>query len=71
MVSVPPHPFPVGTDVCLWSHSLGRWVGGYSIAEALSNGYRLLRRSDGSVSDEVFSFQEVMQDRRNDPMRRG
>jgi hypothetical protein len=59
----------VGTTVCVWNRFLDRWSGGFEIAEVLSSGYRLRRLSDGQVLDDPFSFEDVLTERRNNPMR--
>ena len=62
-----PSRLSVGMQACFWSHFLDGWVGGYTIAEVLPNGYRLARTSDGVVIDELFSGDEVMKERRTRP----
>ena len=54
----------VGTVACVWNHFLRRWTGGFAVAEVLASGYRLRRLSDGQVFRDVFSLDEVMEERR-------
>jgi hypothetical protein len=58
------HHLTVGTAACVWNHFLRRWTGGFAVAEVLASGYRLRRLSDGQVFRDVFSTDEVMEERR-------
>ncbi len=62
-------PLPVGTPVCVRDTLHGRWNGGFEVAETLPFGYRLHRVSDGRVFEQVFAFDEVVVERRRDPLR--
>lgn len=53
-----------GTEVCVWNPSLEAWTLGFSVAEALVEGYRLRRLSDGHVFDHVFPSDLVRAERR-------
>lgn len=57
-------PIGVGEDICVWNRYLERWTDGFAVAEVVADGYRLERRSDGHVFDDVFSFEEVRPERR-------
>ena len=54
----------VGRTACVWNHFLGRWTGGFAVAEVLENGYRLRRLSDDYVFGHVFRIDEVTGERR-------
>jgi hypothetical protein len=54
----------VGAKACVWNYYLGRWTGGFAVAEVVPGGYRLRRLSDGHVFSDVFSTNEVMEERR-------
>jgi hypothetical protein len=54
----------VGTAVCVWNHYLRRWTGGFAVAAVLARGYRLRRLSDDFVFSDVFSADDVMEERR-------
>jgi hypothetical protein len=41
-----------------------RWTRGFEVVEASADGYRLRRRSDGSVLPGVFSSSDVRVERR-------
>ena len=55
---------PVGTEVCVWNPSLEAWTAGFAVAEALGDGYRLRRLSDGHVFDHVFALELGVAERR-------
>jgi hypothetical protein len=59
-----PAPMAVGTEICVWNASLEAWTVGFAVAEALPQGYRLRRLSDGHVFDHVFAAELVRADRR-------
>jgi hypothetical protein len=61
-------PLIVGSVVCVRDRYLGNWIGGFVVAEVLPRGYRLRRVSDRHVIDEVFGSDEVMAERRVDPL---
>ena len=54
----------VGASACVWNHFLRCWTGGFAVVEVLTTGYRLRRLSDRDVFDDVFSSDEVMEERR-------
>jgi hypothetical protein len=64
-----PDDLAVGTKVCVWNQFLGRWTGGFEVAEVLERGYYLRRVSDRHVFNEVFNFEDVMVERRRNPSR--
>ena len=62
-------PVVVSSEVYVRSHYLGTWSGGFEVAEVLDDGYRIRRTSDGHVFPEVFPFDDVRLERRQDPLR--
>ena len=44
------------------------WARGFEVAEAVQDGYRVTRKSDGSVLPVVFSFDDVRAERKRQPM---
>jgi len=67
--TAPDDAFDVGTTVRVRSRYLGSWSAGFAVAEVTSDGYRLRRSSDDQVFPDVFAFDDVHLDRRQDPMR--
>lgn len=61
--------YAVGTRVCVWNQFLEQWSGGFEVAELRPAGYRLRRVSDGHVISDVFSFDDVLVERRRNPLR--
>jgi len=59
----------VGTSVCVWNQFLDQWSGGFEVAEIQPLGYLLRRMSDGHVLRDVFAFDDVLVERRRNPMR--
>ena len=59
----------VGTTVYVRSRFLGTWSSGFEVAEVLTDGYRIRRTSDGHDFPDVFAFEDVLRERRQDPMR--
>lgn len=59
----------IGTKVCVRNRFLGNWSGGFQVAEVLDSGYRLSRITDGHLLPEVFPPDEVLVERRRNPMR--
>lgn len=57
-------PLEAGTAVCVWNHFLDGWTGGFAVAGIEDGGYRLTRRSDGHIFDDVFAFDAVIPERR-------
>jgi hypothetical protein len=49
----------VGTSVDVRSRYVGSWSAGFEVAEAMSDGYRVRRLSDGSVLPDVFTNEDV------------
>lgn len=62
-------PLDVGTEVCVRNRFLGDWTSGFTVAEVLSDGYRIGRLSDGHTFPDVFPFDEVRLERRQEPLR--
>ena len=60
---------PVGTEVCVQNRFLGDWTTGFKVAEVVDDGYRIQRLSDGHVFPDVFGFEEVRLERRQQPLR--
>lgn len=59
----------VGMEVCVRNRFLGDWTSGFTVAEVLSDGYRIERLSDGHTFPDVFPFDEVRLERRQQPLR--
>ena len=59
----------VGTHVYVRDRYLGRWSGGFKVAEVLRDGYRIQRPSDGHAFPDVFPFEDVRLERRQQPLR--
>jgi len=64
------HPLETGTQVCVRNRFLGDWNTGFAVAEVLGNGYRIRRLSDGHDFPDVFSFEDVRLEQRQQPLRR-
>jgi hypothetical protein len=60
---------PVGARVFVCDRYLGNWSSGFEIAEVLDEGYRLCRLSDRRIFPDIFTFDEVQSERREDPLR--
>ena len=50
---------PTGAAVEVRSRYLGTWTNGFELAERVDEGYRVRRRSDGSVLPGVFAPADV------------
>ena len=61
--------FEVGTRIYVRTRYLGEWSGGFVVAEVLDDGYRIRRTSDGHDFSDVFPFDDVRLERRQDPLR--
>ena len=59
----------VGTKVYVRNRFLGDWITGFKVAEVLGEGYRLRRLSDDHVFPDIFSFDDVRMERRQQPLR--
>jgi hypothetical protein len=59
----------VGTKVYVRNRFLGDWITGFKVAEVLRNGYRIRRLSDDHVFPDVFAFDDVRLERRQQPLR--
>jgi len=59
----------VGTTVCVRNRFLGDWTSGFEVAEVLGGGYRIRRLSDGHDFRDVFPFEDVREERRQNPLR--
>ena len=64
------HPtIDVGAEVCVRNRFLGDWTSGFTVAEVLRDGYRIGRLSDGHTFPDVFPFEDVRPERRQQPLR--
>ncbi len=66
------NPIPtlaVGTEVCVRNRFLGDWITGFKVAEVLGDGYRIRRLLDDCVFPDVFGFEDVRLERRQQPLR--
>jgi hypothetical protein len=59
----------VGTKVYVRNRFLGDWSTGFEVAQVLLDGYRIRRLSDGQVFPDVFAFDDVRLERRQQPLR--
>ena len=57
-----------GTRVDVRSRFVGAWSRGFEVEEAVAQGYRIRRVSDGAVLPDVFSDEEVRAERRKQSM---
>jgi hypothetical protein len=55
----------IGTSVDVRSRYVGSWSPGFEVAEAVNEGYRVRRLSDGSVLPDVFTGDDVRAQRHN------
>jgi hypothetical protein len=62
-------PLERGVRVYVRDRYLGRWSGGFKVAEVLSDGYKIRRLSDGHAFPDVFPFDDVRLERRHEPLR--
>jgi hypothetical protein len=58
----------VGTAVDVRSRYVGSWSAGFEVAQAVRDGYRVRRMSDGSVLPDVFTNDDVRAQRRKTGM---
>jgi hypothetical protein len=61
--------FEIGTKVYVRSRYLGQWCGGFEVAAILHDGYRIRRLSDGHAFPDLFPFDDVHRERRQQPLR--
>jgi hypothetical protein len=54
----------VGDDILVRNRFLGTWNGGFRVAEAFADGYRLQRLSDNLVFPDVFPLEDVRREQR-------
>ena len=59
----------VGTKVCVRNRFLGDWVSGFKVAAVLGDGYRIRRLLDDHVFPDIFAFDDVRLERRQEPLR--
>ena len=59
----------VGTTVYVRNRFLGDWTACFEVAEVLDDGYRIRRLSDGHAFPDVFAFDDVRHERRQEPLR--
>ena len=57
-----------GTRVDVRSRFVGAWSRGFEVEEAVADGYRIRRLSDGAVLPDVFSEDEIRPERRKQSM---
>lgn len=57
-------PLAPGTKVDVRNRYQGTWVRGFEIAEAIGEGYRIRRLSDGSTLAELFARDDVRRERK-------
>jgi hypothetical protein len=67
--SDPVSTLDVGTKVYVRNRFLGDWSTGFEVAVVLSDGYHIRRLSDGQVFPDVFVFDDVRLERRQQPLR--
>jgi hypothetical protein len=60
------HRYPAGTRVEVRSRFDGTWANGFEVAEAVADGYRVRRLSDGTLLPAVFDDDEVRRERRRE-----
>ena len=65
----PSAPLDLSTKVYVRNRFLGDWSSGFDVIEILGDRYRLRRLSDGQVFADVFSFDDVLLERRQHPRR--
>ena len=58
----------VGTKVYVRNRFLGDWITGFKVAEVLGDGYRIRRLLDDHVFPDVFAFDDVRLERRQQPL---
>jgi hypothetical protein len=56
----------VGDDILVRNRFLGTWTGGFRVAEVFADGFRLQRLSDNLVFPDVFPFEDVRREQRQD-----
>ena len=59
----------VGMKVRVRNRFLGDGASGFKVAEVLRDGYRIRRLSDGHAFADVFAFDDVRLERRQQPSR--
>ncbi len=59
----------VGATVYVRDKFLGDWTTGFKVVEILRDGYRIQRLSDGQSFPDVFAFEDVRLERRQQPQR--
>lgn len=57
---------PIGSAVEVRSRFDSSWSSGFEVVEVVDHGYRVLRRSDGSILPTVFSPDEVRREHRRE-----
>jgi len=62
-------PLDVGTKVIVRIRYTNTWSGGFVVAGVVDGGYVLGRLSDRHVLPDVFPFDDVRLERRQDPFR--
>ncbi len=69
-VAIAPDPvLAVGTRVYVRDRYLGNWCSGFEVAEVLPDGYRLRRMTDHRVFRDLFPFDDVRLERRQQSRR--
>ena len=64
----PASTLSVGTKVYVRNRFLGDWITGFTVAEVLGDGYRIRRLLDDHVFPDVFAFEDVRVERRQQPL---
>ena len=68
-IDTPVSTLEVGTAVYVRDRYLGKWSGGFKVAEVLPDGCRICRVSDGHAFPDVFPCDDVRLERRKEPLR--
>jgi hypothetical protein len=58
-----------GDKVCVRDRFLGNWSSGFAVASVVADGYLIQRLSDGLTFPDVFRFDDVRLERRQEPDR--
>ena len=64
-----PPALGVGAKVYVRDRYMGKWSGGFEVAEICTDGYRIRRISDKQMFPDVFPLSDVRVERRKQPLR--
>ena len=64
-----PPALAVGAKVYVRDRYMGKWSGGFEVAEICPDGYRIRRISDSQIFPDVFPTNDVRKERRRQPLR--